>query len=60
MAPEFLDTQVITFKSDIYSLGITITEILIGHKHYSAIENVRTIYNETLHGNNFVTLFGYK
>ncbi|XP_039817377.1 protein SUPPRESSOR OF NPR1-1 CONSTITUTIVE 4-like isoform X2 [Panicum virgatum] len=50
MAPEFLDTQVITFKSDIYSLGVTITEILIGHKHYSAIENVLECWkNRLLH-----------
>jgi serine/threonine protein kinase len=40
MAPEFYD-GVITFKSDIYSLGIIIIEILTGHKGCPEIERVR-------------------
>ncbi|GJM95202.1 hypothetical protein PR202_ga11910 [Eleusine coracana subsp. coracana] len=41
MAPECYD-GLITFKSDIYSLGIVIIEILTGQKGYPEIENVRT------------------
>jgi len=59
MAPESLDGN-FTLKSDIYSLGVIFAELLTGQKGHSPVENVRTIYNETLHGNNFVTLFGYK
>jgi len=59
VAPEHYD-GVITFKSDIYSLGVIFAELLTGQKGHSPVQNVRTIYNETLHGNNFVTLFGYK
>lgn len=44
MAPEYFYNGVITFKSDIYSLGIIITEILTGRKEYLDIENVRTVY----------------
>ncbi|KAK3140193.1 hypothetical protein QOZ80_5AG0397350 [Eleusine coracana subsp. coracana] len=39
MAPECYD-GLITFKSDIYSLGIVIIEILTGQKGYPEIENV--------------------
>ncbi|TVU26835.1 hypothetical protein EJB05_29400, partial [Eragrostis curvula] len=39
MAPEYIDGQ-ITLKSDIYSLGIIILEILTGQKGYTKIENV--------------------
>jgi len=39
MAPEFYK-GVITFKADIYSLGVTITQILIGKKYCSATDNV--------------------
>ncbi|KAJ1274385.1 hypothetical protein BS78_05G057900 [Paspalum vaginatum] len=39
MAPEFFSGE-ITFKSDIYSLGIIIAEILTGKKGYFQIDNV--------------------
>ncbi|KAK3119796.1 hypothetical protein QOZ80_9AG0675330 [Eleusine coracana subsp. coracana] len=39
MAPELYD-GIITFKSDIYSLGIIIIEMLTGQKGYPEIENV--------------------
>lgn len=42
MAPEFYSGE-ITFKSDIYSLGVIITEILTGKKGYAEIDNVRTV-----------------
>lgn len=41
MAPEFLGGT-ITRKSDIFSLGILIIEILTGQKGCLEIENVRT------------------
>nr|CAB3493836.1 unnamed protein product [Digitaria exilis] len=40
MAPEFYG-GLITYKSDIYSLGVIIIEILTGQKGYPEIENVR-------------------
>ena len=40
MAPEFYSGE-ITFKSDIYSLGVIITEILTGKKGYAEMDNVR-------------------
>ena len=55
MAPEFYK-GVITFKTDIYSLGVTITQILIGKKYYSAADNVRIIY-ATVHLSSFVENF---
>lgn len=42
MAPEF-HGGLITFKSDIYSLGVIILEILTGRKGYPEIDNVRTV-----------------
>lgn len=44
MAPEFLTNGQITLKSDIYSLGVIITEILTGQKGYCDVEHVRPIY----------------
>lgn len=44
MSPEFIDSGKITFKSDIYSLGIIITEILTGQKWPLQIENVRIFH----------------
>ncbi|GJN23862.1 hypothetical protein PR202_gb11552 [Eleusine coracana subsp. coracana] len=41
-APEF-HTGETTFKSDIYSLGLVIMEILTGEKRFSTDEEVRTI-----------------
>ena len=44
MAPESF-RGVISFESDIYSLGIIITEMLTGQKKDDlSIENVRTMY----------------
>jgi len=43
MAPEFY-SGLITMKSDIYSLGVVVTEILTGQKGYLPIENVRATY----------------
>ena len=44
MAPE-LYGGLITFKLDIYSLGIIIIEILTGRKGYQEIENVRRLFS---------------
>jgi len=43
LAPES-DSKEITFKLDIYSLGVIIMEILTGKKGYSEIENVRILH----------------
>ncbi|XP_044444377.1 cysteine-rich receptor-like protein kinase 10 [Triticum aestivum] len=40
MAPEFINKGEITFKTDIYSLGVIITEILMGHKECSNVKEV--------------------
>nr|CAB3489942.1 unnamed protein product [Digitaria exilis] len=40
MAPEYYSTGVMTYKSDIYSLGVMIMEILTGEKELCTIENV--------------------
>ncbi|KAF7046486.1 hypothetical protein CFC21_055512 [Triticum aestivum] len=40
MAPEFLNRGEITFKTDVYSLGVIIMEILMGHKECSNVEKV--------------------
>ncbi|KAF7062941.1 hypothetical protein CFC21_069482 [Triticum aestivum] len=40
LAPEFFGGRQITFKSDIYSLGIIIIDILTGEKGYVDVENV--------------------
>ncbi|GJM97173.1 hypothetical protein PR202_ga14078 [Eleusine coracana subsp. coracana] len=42
IAPEYLDNSIISFKSDIYSLGVIILEIMTGKKTEPRIENVRT------------------
>jgi serine/threonine protein kinase len=44
VAPEFLNYRVVSYKSDIYSLGVVMTEILNGQKGYFPNdENVRII-----------------
>lgn len=43
MAPEYSYGGLITLKSDIYSLGMIIIEILTGQKGYPDIDNVRTV-----------------
>jgi serine/threonine protein kinase len=43
MAPEFLNGQ-ITFKLDIYSLGVIIIEMMTGKKGYHDVEDVRPNY----------------
>lgn len=44
MAPEFYNEVItITFKSDIYSLGTIIIEMLTGRKGYPDIDNVRIL-----------------
>ncbi|GJN22752.1 hypothetical protein PR202_gb10348 [Eleusine coracana subsp. coracana] len=50
IAPEYLDNSIISFKSDIYSLGVIILEIMTGKRTEPRIESVRTslIY---FHGN---------
>uniref|UniRef100_A0ACD5YHN0 Uncharacterized protein n=1 Tax=Avena sativa TaxID=4498 RepID=A0ACD5YHN0_AVESA len=40
IAPEFREDKQITFKLDIYSLGVIIIEIMTGNKGYNNIENV--------------------
>ncbi|KAF8641904.1 hypothetical protein HU200_067614 [Digitaria exilis] len=44
MAPEFC-RGTISMKSDVYSLGVVITEILTGHKGYPQIDNVLKSWN---------------
>jgi serine/threonine protein kinase len=41
MAPEYFNGE-ITLKSDIYSLGVLIMEIVTGQKGYPDINNVKT------------------
>ncbi|KAM3240245.1 hypothetical protein ACQJBY_053752 [Aegilops geniculata] len=48
MAPEFVNSGQITFKSDIYSLGIIITEILTRQKGYRDVEDVLDIWKNRL------------
>jgi serine/threonine protein kinase len=44
MVPEFYNEVItITFKSDIYSLGTIIIEMLTGRKGYPDIDNVRIV-----------------
>ncbi|XP_037456863.1 putative receptor-like protein kinase At4g00960 [Triticum dicoccoides] len=40
MAPEFLISGEITFKTDIYSLGVIVMQILMGHKECSSVKEV--------------------
>lgn len=40
LAPEFLSSNAITFKADIYSLGVIIIEILTGHKECTSVDKV--------------------
>uniref|UniRef100_A0ACD5XEC2 Uncharacterized protein n=1 Tax=Avena sativa TaxID=4498 RepID=A0ACD5XEC2_AVESA len=48
MASEFFSGE-ITFKADIYSLGVIIGELLTGEKGYHDIENVLDIWGKRLH-----------
>jgi serine/threonine protein kinase len=43
LAPEF-GSREITYRFDLYSLGVIIIEILTGKKGYEAVEDVRTLY----------------
>ncbi|OEL21155.1 putative receptor-like protein kinase [Dichanthelium oligosanthes] len=47
MAPEYIST-VITFKSDIYSLGVIFTEMLTGQKGYTSVESILESWRNTL------------
>lgn len=47
MAPEFLNGQ-ITFKLDIYSLGVIIIEMMTGKKGYHDVEDVLDIWRDRL------------
>ncbi|CAN6281743.1 unnamed protein product [Urochloa humidicola] len=47
LAPEFYNGQ-ITFKLDVYSLGVIVIEMLTGQKGYSTIENVLEIWKDRL------------
>ncbi|XP_048538995.1 cysteine-rich receptor-like protein kinase 44, partial [Triticum urartu] len=40
MAPEFFNNGEITFKTDVYSLGVIIMEILMGHKECSNVKEI--------------------
>ena len=44
MAPEFINKGEVTFKTDIYSLGVIIMEILMGHKDCSNVKEVIILY----------------
>ncbi|XP_048542398.1 cysteine-rich receptor-like protein kinase 19 [Triticum urartu] len=44
MAPEFIHNGEITFKTDIYSLGVIIMEIIMGHKGCSDVNEVIILY----------------
>ncbi|TVT97019.1 hypothetical protein EJB05_57750, partial [Eragrostis curvula] len=44
LAPEFF-CGLVSFKSDIYSLGVIIMELLVGQKGYTPVECVRIIYS---------------
>ncbi|KAI4977756.1 hypothetical protein ZWY2020_014310 [Hordeum vulgare] len=48
MAPEFVNNGQITFKSDTYSLGIIITEILTRQRGYRDVEDVLDIWRNRL------------
>jgi len=43
VAPELMRYRVVSYKSDIYSLGVVMTEILNGQRRYFPNENVRII-----------------
>lgn len=60
MAPEYINRGLITTKSDIFSLGVLIIEIVTGHRDYPEetgisfqefVEPVRILFN--LHGGGF-------
>ena len=34
MAPEYIDSFILSKKSDIFSLGVIIVEIVVGHRKY--------------------------
>lgn len=44
LAPEFIMNGIITLETDIYSLGVIITEILMGCKECSNVDEVMIIY----------------
>ena len=43
LAPEFVN-GVITYRFDLYSLGVIIIEILTGKKGYHDVDDVRTVW----------------
>jgi len=48
LAPESFGSREITYRYDIYSLGVIITEILTGKKGYHAVDNVLESWSNTL------------
>ncbi|CAN6242180.1 unnamed protein product [Urochloa humidicola] len=48
MAPELCDNGVITFKSDVYSLGIVLAELLTGQRRSSPVEIVKESWSKRL------------
>lgn len=51
MAPEYYENGVFSVKSDIYSLGIIIMQIVTGQKDHGNIKSVRTTLSNHLHIN---------
>lgn len=44
MAPEFISTGTITLKTDIFSLGVIIIEVLMGCRECPSVDKVIIIY----------------
>jgi serine/threonine protein kinase len=46
MAPEYINRGIITTKSDIFSLGVIIIEIITGHRNYPWPSATGTSYQD--------------
>jgi serine/threonine protein kinase len=54
MAPEFLRSGIITLRTDIYSLGVIIIEILTGSKECPNVNKVVIIYIPIYQDNGYI------